>query len=557
MTVITPFEKELLTEAGKYTAENQVAPLPFSGYLKYLQEGERLSFEVDYFARRRQMVTLALAYQVEKDDSLLPLLEQVLWEVCNEYTWALPAHLPQALGNFTPSSKYWIDLFAAETGQTLAEIVTDLGEALSPFLVARIRSEVEERILQPFENRPWHWEHLENNWSSVIAGSIGMAALSLLSDGPRLRSLVERLDIAMQAYLSGFGEDGACVEGVGYWAYGFGYYLYYAEKLARVLGDDRYLILPKTTAIAAFPYYAEVSPQEYLPFSDYGNSSLPSGLLSYCHDELGVQIPVLTGVSRLDFDHCYRYAHLSRNLRWTTEAILTSDDGDVSHYFADSQWLAIRSPKNQFVFGAKGGSNEESHNHLDVGHFIIGDGQQLFLDDLGAGEYTRDYFQDSTRYNYFVNNADSHALPKINGESQQPGEVAAKNVTFTAEAVARFKLDLTDTYSKAAGLEKFTREMAIDPANRQVTVTDRFIFTEESNQLVENYLTKLLPKVSENEVVLVGENNMLQMILPTSEIKVTPHDYSDHEGDPQRAYTIEGSYTVNDTAEIVTTFRLI
>lgn len=556
MSIVTPLQQELLTEADKYVAAGTVSPLPLTGYQDYLDQGQRLPFEVAYFARRRQMVTLALAYQVSHDQKLLPLLEQVLWEVCNEYTWALPAHLPQALGTYTPSSRFWIDLFAAETAESVAEIMTDLGDDLSPFLRQRIRSEVETRIFQPFENRPWHWEQLDNNWSAVIAGSIGMAALSLLADGPRLRSLVDRLDIAMTSYLSGFGEDGACVEGVGYWAYGFGYFIYYAEKLAQVLGEDRYLRLPKTTAIAAFPYYVEVSPQAYLPFSDYGNASLPSGLLSYCHDELGVEIPVLTGVSNLDFDHCYRYAHLSRNLRWTTAGILSENHQEVSHYFADSQWLVIRDPKKQLVFGAKGGSNEESHNHLDIGHFIIGDGQQLFLDDLGAGEYTREYFQESTRYDFFVNNADSHSLPQINGEVQQPGNVAAQNVTFTEGLISRFTLDLTAIYPQAAGLEEFVRELAVDRENQQVILTDTFQFQGQDNRIVENFLTKIQPTVFPDKVILTGEAHQLTITGQDADTQVTSWEYRDHEGDLQSAYTIQQTYLVAGSAQIVTTFNL-
>ena len=33
----------------------------------------------------------------------------------------------------------------------------------------------------------------------------------------------------MKYYLSGFGDDGYCSEGAGYWNYGFGHYLYLAQ----------------------------------------------------------------------------------------------------------------------------------------------------------------------------------------------------------------------------------------------------------------------------------------------------------------------------------------
>ena len=55
------------------------------------------------------------------------------------------------------------------------------------------------------------------------------------------------------------------------------------------------------------------------------------------------------------------------------------------------------------------GSNQESHNHLDVGHFVLGTTEELFLTDLGAGEYTKEYFDENTRYHYFPAAAISHS----------------------------------------------------------------------------------------------------------------------------------------------------
>ncbi|MDY4307971.1 hypothetical protein SNF32_14980 [Enterococcus mundtii] len=46
------------------------------------------------------------------------------------------------------------------------------------------------------------------------------------------------------------------------------------------------------------------------------------------------------------------------------------------------------------MFAAKGGRNDESHNHIDIGHFVFGTREDLFLTDLGAGEYTKDYFDE-------------------------------------------------------------------------------------------------------------------------------------------------------------------
>ena len=148
----------------------------------------------------------------------------------------------------------------------------------------------------PFEEQTWEWETKEQLVRSYWWLSWNDGAMYCRKSERQLR-MIKRLDTAMQSYLNSFGEDGACVEGVGYWAYGFGYFLYYAQLLAEVLQEDTYLKQPKTRKIAVFPY-TMISPGHYIPFSDYSAIELPSGLVSYCYEHLGVAVPQLSGSVR-------------------------------------------------------------------------------------------------------------------------------------------------------------------------------------------------------------------------------------------------------------------
>lgn len=53
---------------------------------------------------------------------------------------------------------------------------------------------------------------------------------------------------------------------------------------------------------------------------------------------------------------------------------------------------------------AKGGNNGEPHNHNDVGSFFYLVGDEMLLTDLGAGEYTKEYFHEG-RYRILCNNS--------------------------------------------------------------------------------------------------------------------------------------------------------
>lgn len=537
MSVNDSLIQEIKKASDQYLKDPQIPVLPLSGYRNYLSIGERLPFENCYFERRRQLVVLALDFLLREETKVKKQLEQVIWEICNEYTWALPAHLPIKNQTFTQASSRCIDLFAAETGQALSEILELMGSELDPLVQKRIFTEIDERIFTPLEENEWAWETKENNWSAVIAGSIGMTALAMLPKNvSRQLQIVKRLDKSFQSYLRGFGEDGACVEGVAYWAYGFGYYIYYAQKLAETLGDQTYLEIPKVKKIAAFPYYAMTIDANFLPFSDYQTGELPSGLLTFVHETFAVPVPEVKKANSLEFDHCYRFAHVYRNLTWTKE-ILTPKT-DAVHYFEDAQWAVLRSPEKDLVFAAKGGRNDESHNHIDLGHFIFGSTKHLYLTDLGSGEYTRDYFNDDFRYNYLVTNAMGHSLPIINGEYQKPGAVAAKKASFDG---ANFSLDLSEAYPAAQSVK---RQLSLDPNERALILIDHFEFTQADNQVVESFVT-MDSVVIKDKSVKIGT---CELSFETDQLTVEKVSYKGHDGEDCQAYLIQANYTCKQEA---------
>ncbi|MFR6332585.1 MAG: hypothetical protein ACLUOI_29915 [Eisenbergiella sp.] len=88
---------------------------------------------------------------------------------------------------------------------------------------------------------------------------------------------------------------------------------------------------------------------------------------------------------------------------------------------------------------AKGGNNGESHNHNDVKLPASG-GDEMLLTDLGAGEYTRDYFSEK-RYEILCNHSFGHSVPVIDGKGQKEGtEYACSHLKRTAAAEPLFPL---------------------------------------------------------------------------------------------------------------------
>ena len=195
--------------------------------------GSRIEYEQKYFLRRKKLTFAAILFlvygSVEDIDAMRECVELIL----SERTWVIPAHAG------TDPEKYntIIDLFSAETAAALSELIYLIGNELSAELKARMLSEINRRVLIPYENGTHWWETLRSNWAAVCAGSVGMTYMYIADD--RFGTVKDRLLSTMESYLSGFGDDGITTEGIDYWLYGFYFYICFADMLYRFSGGKK------------------------------------------------------------------------------------------------------------------------------------------------------------------------------------------------------------------------------------------------------------------------------------------------------------------------------
>jgi hypothetical protein len=114
---------------------------------------------------------------------------------------------------------------------------------------------------------------------------------------------------------------------------------------------------------------------------------------------------------------------------------------------------------------AKAGHNAESHNHNDVGSFIVAlDGRPPLID-VGVGVYTRQTFGPE-RYQIWTMQSSWHNVPEVDGVPQAPGhQYAARRVQglLCADA-AELSLDLAGAYPPEAGIRSWRRRIRLDRA---------------------------------------------------------------------------------------------
>lgn len=162
------------------------------------------------------------------------------------------------------------------------------------------------------------------------------------------------------------------------------------------------------------------------------------------------------------------------------------------------------SPRGLYL-AAKGGHNDESHNHNDVGNFIVyADGYPAIID-VGVETYTAKTFS-SRRYEIWTMQSAYHNLPTINGVMQKNGrEYRATDVSYQAtKDMAAFSLDISKAYPEQARVKSWKRTITLKRGN-QVIINDRYRLDEAIKALQMNLMSWRKPELeSEGKIRLTG-----------------------------------------------------
>lgn len=548
---------------SEHAAQLMDQPMPTAGeelFSLYETTGNRLIYEEVYFARRKMLAVFGCLSILEGKPEYLHKLEEILEGICGEECWALPAHVER---DSDPNWRIRVDLFASETGQALAEIISRLGDRLSGDVREKVRHNVFSRVLEPFINSepPYNfWEGGDNNWNAVCCGSIGCAAIALMQEEPdRLQPLLDRLVRSLGSYIGGFSDDGACMEGLSYFVYGMTYYTGFADMLYRYTdGKTDLMDQEKCRRIALFQQKCFFPSGRTLCFSD-GDSrdKYKMGLTCFLAMRYaGIKIPPAACAGGFDGDSCYRFMANLRDVLWTQEYLERVEKGTLPQrketqekqnceVLPDAQWSICRGASGGGV-AAKGGSNAEPHNHNDVGSFFYAAGDELLLTDLGAGEYTKEYFREG-RYRILCNNSFGHNVPVIDGQGQKEGEAYACS-RFEADGRGKTVISFAGAYGNDR-VKELTRILAYDCASETLFVEDCLTAAELPGEagsgaqpvpMRENLVTQFPPVVEGDTIRIEGEKYtcLITVENPEGSISREVKKHSNHKGLEENVYCI-------------------
>ena len=499
-------------------------------FSEFKTNGNRTRYEAATFAKRRQLAALVMAEVAEGKGRFMGDIIDGLMSTLEETWWGLPAHYGTKI--MLPDDQN-VDLFNAETAGLVAWTKRALAKQLeefSPLLMKRIDTEMERRILVPALEHDHWWKRAGMNWNPWICSNWAVSVTECEHDSLRADRAFSQIEAAMKCFVDAYPDDGGCDEGPTYW-----------DRAAASMYDcilslegrgKRVELCPKLLRMASYCYSTYIADGYCLNFADsHGNRLVQQPNVMYV-------IGVMTGdVTMQEFaayvarekgfwsdasgmyDKSGNYPTLGRELVFLSMLDKFSKVEPREPQMADN-WLPrlqiFSARRNGMFVAMKGGHNDESHNHNDVGSFVVYDGGKPVLVDPGVGEYTSQTFGKG-RYDIWTMKSAYHNLPKINNCDQKNGKrYAARNVKYRKGAL---EMDIAGAYPDSAGVKRWTRKVSIDRRGI-VTIDDSYELSRGNAPQQLMLVSAVEPKVDESGILL--GSCRLRMNNAVVDVKVEP-----------------------------------
>lgn len=544
--IVLPLEKFRLYTDGSYDTvpeENrariiadaesmldaEIPFMPLSLYREFFTIGNRANFESRFFRRRDMALTLAMAEYCEGKGRFTDKLADVIWAILEESSWILPAHtvhspsypgtsVPEVFGN---ERLHGIDLFSATTAAAMTAVYRYAGTALdtvSPLICERLVYEIKNRTIRPYVNTIFSWSGAfggrVNNWNPWIISNV-LYVTALLEEDTRVRTEVVRRSMSyLDNFTNGYHSDGGCDEGAGYWWHAGGSLVDSLELIYDMTGGAVDMFPhPLVRAIGEYVAKVNIDKRNFVNFADCHSKINADGCLlmrmgNRCGSPMLVSFgATMRGIVKPTLNPSAPY----RSIKNMSTEILTEfppASAAKKAYLDGLQVMVLREECDTGVgmfLAAKGGNNGESHNHNDVGSFIVyRDGRPVLID-VGVGQYTKQTFS-SRRYELWFMQSNYHNLPTFGGVGEMQGEsYKAKDVVFDAEN-GEISMQIAGAYPVAAEVEGYRR--VIGMTDGRVSVKEDVTLKTEK-KICFHFMSPVAPVLNKTGEIALAEGRIL------------------------------------------------
>ena len=490
-------------------------------FMEFIKSGKRISEGV-HNEKIAKLTLFVYAELAENKGRFLGQIVNGLLSVCEETTWCSSAHwadeIPKNLHSVTEP---YVDLISAESGAQLAAIITVLREPLMDFcpeIVERVEYELEYRIKSVYLAHKDYWwmgygKRIPNNWNPWIISNVMTIFIITEKDKARLHESLEKMFVELQHYYDGMPDDGGCDEGPGYWGRAGASLFECVYQLKEATGGKLDLFMDKKLGkIGAFlkfvhiskDYFASVADSHYVPNAFSMIFTYAVGKETDQPDLMNFAATVYRERSTEINPTHYSNTNLRRMLygRAFFDELKAYEPTKPAHtgleILPDVELAAIR--KDDLLIFAKGGHNDESHNHNDIGSYTLYDGTAAVLVDVGIGVYTRFTFSEH-RYDMIPwVKAENHVLPSFDGITQRCGrEYRADSFSATDEEIS---ISFASAYPKEAELLSLERKLSFTESG--IRCVDSFARKDAKQGSVRETLMCVLPVENVDNTVVIG-----------------------------------------------------
>lgn len=528
----TYWDKILNTESGKEYLENALlelnkapeVPITDSIYRLANKDGNRGIYKPRYYRTMERLEHFVLAECLENNGRFLPQIEVYLKAIISMKSWLHPNHDDNENG-VLEGRRVTIDLGARRFSSDLALAEVLLGDKLKENLRNNIKTELQTRIIDSYLtstktlDKNNTWIKSTSNWNSVCtSGSLFVAIATAKNREERVAAIGSTLN-SMKYYLSGFGDDGYCSEGAGYWNYGFGHYLYLSQMLYDYSNGAINLFEAdnpdKLINVGNFPERYQIHKGICAPFADGVSKVSNDGGFAYTMSAkyYGATMPEASEKSKSHDSFSAVYQLIEWNDQEAKENIESDTNSitDLPNYtYFDDIGMVISRGKQEvpFSIAMKAGHNAENHNHSDVGTYTIVLGKDIITGDIGAPSYRAGSFSPNNK----ARSSWGHPVPKIDNQLQSNGRNFSGSISSTEfkENSDKVVINLKSAY-EIETLKSLVRTFNNDKKGKGViSIEDKFSATKKVPFGVAIMTLSEYEIINSNTVILITENQKIK-----------------------------------------------
>lgn len=474
-------------------------------YIEFEKSGSREIMEAPFNDNNLAIIDLFLAEMAEGKGRFMPQLINGVFHTCEMTSWALSAHLiTQKVHRSLPSHReQLIDLTSGDLSSMLAWVYYFLHnefDKVNPTISLRLYDELQRRTIEPYMNdgNYYWWQAFRatpttmvNNWNPWCNSNVLQTLMLIENDQEKLARGVYRTMQSVDRFLNYIHADGACEEGPSYWGHAGGKLFDYLELLSEVTGGRVSLFNePMIKNIGEYISRSYVGDGWVVNFADasakgggdapliyrFGKAVGSSEMMGFAAMMNNHQVPRNRDIYRI-----LKTFAIQDELSATQPAHVTPPHT----WYPETEFCYMRD-KSGIFFAAKGGYNDESHNHNDAGTFSLWMQNIPVIVDAGVGTYTRQTFS-SERYSIWTMQSNYHNLPLINGVPQKYGRnYKATQVKYDKKGNS-FSAQIATAYPQEAKVESWIRSYALKSG--KLLISDNFRLKEAAANNTVHFMT--------------------------------------------------------------------